>query len=297
MTNTQDLKIESLTPGFGARVSGFSIREGVDDAAFAEIEAAFEEYSLLHFPAQPVDDDEQIAFSERFGPLEATLPGAVGAGSKIVRLANTMPDGSLKDPDSQIALFTRANKFWHTDSSFKSTPAKASLLSTRQLPRAGGDTEFASTRVAYESLPAATRARLEGLLVIHDIAQSRSMLTPDALSSEQRKAMPPVEQALVRVNPVNGRKSLTIGSHASLIRGWNETDSKALLKELFEATVQPGNTYRHRWTDGDILMWDNRAMLHRGHEYDEVGDRRTMIRTTLAGAGPSAIDGVIQAGV
>jgi len=128
------LRVEPLTPVFGARVSGFSIRDGVDDATLAQIEAAFEAYSVLHFPDQPVDDDAQIAFSERLGLLESTLPGAVGAGSKVARITNVMPDGTLKDPNGYQALFTRANIFWHTDSSFKPVPAKASLLSVRRIP-------------------------------------------------------------------------------------------------------------------------------------------------------------------
>ncbi len=296
MSGSQDLSIEPLTPVFGARVSGISIRDGVDDATFAAIEAAFEEYSVLHFPDQPVDDEAQIAFSERFGALESTLPGAVGAGSKVARITNILPDGRLKDPNGQLALFTRANIFWHTDSSFKAVPAKASLLSARQIPENGGDTEFASTRAAYASLPAETQARLERLVVIHDIAHSRAMLTPEALSKEQREAMPPVAQALLRTNPANGRKSLTIGSHASRIDGWGQAESKALLDELIASATRPENTYRHRWTVGDIVMWDNLAVLHRGHEYDEVGERRLMIRTTLAGVGPTVVDGAIQTG-
>ncbi len=289
------LQIEPLTPVFGARISGFSIREGVDESVMAEIEQAFEKYSVLLFPDQPVDDDEQIAFSERLGPLESTLPGAVGAGSKVARIANIMPDGTLKDPNGHQALFTRANIFWHTDSSFKPVPAKASLLSARRIPKAGGDTEFASTRAAYESLPLELRAKLQGLIVIHDIAHSRAMLTPEALSPAQREAMPPVEQSLLRVNPINGRKSLLIGSHAARIKGWDETASEDLLAELMTVTTKPEHTYRHHWTVDDIIMWDNRAALHRGHEYDEINDRRLMIRTTLAGLGPTVVDGVAQA--
>jgi alpha-ketoglutarate-dependent 2,4-dichlorophenoxyacetate dioxygenase len=297
MKNFRDITIEPLTPVFGARVTGFSIRDSVDQKTLAAIEAAFEEYSVLLFPNQPVDDEEQIAFSERFGPLEGTLPGAVGAGSKVARITNILPDGTLKDPNGQKALFTRANIFWHTDSSFKPVPAKASLLSARRIPRAGGDTEFASTRAAYASLPTAVQVRLRDLIVIHDIAHSRAMLTPKALSAEQREAMPPVEQALLRVNPANGHTSLLIGSHAAGIKGWGEEESAALLEELMAAAIKPEHTYRHHWTVGDIVMWDNRAVLHRGHEYDEINDRRLMIRTTLAGLGPTVVDGVVQAGL
>ena len=288
------LEITALTETFGARVTGFSIRAGIDDAAFRAIEDAFERFSVLNFPDQPVDDREQITFSERFGPLEATLAGAVGAGSKIVRLTNVLPDGTLKDPNGQQALFTRANNFWHTDSSFKPAPARASLLSARQIPSKGGDTEFASTGAAYESLSPAMKQRVEGLIAIHDIAHSRVRLDPKSVTEEQRRQMPPVPQAMVRVNPTTGRKSLLIGSHVSGIVGMDDGEAAALNEELVAIATQPEFTNRHRWTLGDIVMWDNRAILHRGMPYDEVNDRRLMIRTTLAGAAPTVVDGAIQ---
>lgn len=287
------LEIEPLTPHFAARVSGFSIRDGVDAETFAAIEAAFEEHSVLLFPDQPVTDEEQIAFSERFGELEGTLKGAVGADSKLARITNILPDGSLKDPDSQLALFTRANMFWHADSTFKATPAKASLLSARIVPPEGGDTEFASTRAAWQALPERTRAEIENLVAVHDLAYSREKLAPGAISDEQRAALPPVQQALVRTNPVNGRKALLLGAHVSGIVGMNDMLGRALHDTLMEFATQPEATWRHSWRADDIVMWDNRCVLHRGHLYDERNHRRLMIRTTVAGAGPTAADGQV----
>ena len=298
MSKNANLSIEPLTPVFGARVSGFSIRDGIDDDTFAAIEAAFEVFSVLVFPDQPIDDDAQIAFSERFGALEETLAGAVGAGSKIARITNILPDGNPEGPEQPIGAVLPApiSSGTRIALSKRCRPRRRCCLPGR-LPREGGDTEFASTRAAYDALPAEAKACLEGLVVVHDIARSRAMLTPKALSPEQREAMPPVEQALLRANPVTGRKSLTIGSHATRIEGWSEAESRALLDELMAAATRPENTYRHRWTIGDIVMWDNRAVLHRGHEYNEVDECRLMIRTTLAGAGPTVIDGRIQAGL
>lgn len=290
------IEIEPLTPVFGARLTGFSIIGGVDDATIAEIDRALDVYSILHLPGQPVDDDQQVAFTARFGPLEETLPGAVGAGSKVARMTNYLPDGTLKDPDGQSALFTRANMFWHTDSSFKTAPARASMLSAREVATTGGDTEFASTRAAFEALPTDRQAALESCIAHHDIAQSRLKLSPDAVTPEQRRKMPPVPQALVRTNPVTGRKSLLIGSHICRIEGMSDAAAAALNEELVALATQPQNTYRHQWAPGDIIIWDNRAVLHRGHPYDEINDRRLMIRTTLAGTGPTVVDGVIQPG-
>lgn len=290
------LQIEPLTPVFGARITGFSIRGGIDDATVEAIDRAIDEYSVLHLPDQLVTDEEQVAFTERFGPLEVTLTGAVGAGSKVARMSNHLPDGRLKDPDSQSALFTRANEFWHTDSSFKAVPARASMLSAREIASTGGDTEFASTRAAWETLSDEAKARLEGLIAWHDIAWSRLKLSPDAVTEEQRRAMPPVPQALVRTNPRTGRKSLLIGSHICRIDGLSDAEAAALNEELVAIATRPEFTYRHRWAPGDIVIWDNRAVLHRGHPYDEVNDRRLMIRTTLAGTGLTVVDGVIQPG-
>jgi alpha-ketoglutarate-dependent 2,4-dichlorophenoxyacetate dioxygenase len=287
------LAMRPLTPVFAAEVTGFSIRDGVGDGDFAAIERAFNDYGVLVFPEQPVSDAEQIAFSERFGPLEATLTGAVGTGTKLARISNLLPDGSKKDPASQLALFTRANLFWHTDSSFKPVPAMASLLSARILPKAGGDTEFASTRAAFEALPPETQARLEQMIAVHWIVTSRLKLSPDAVTEAQRREMPPVQQALVRTNPVTGRKSLLIGSHVTHIEGLPDDDALALNEELVRLATLPRHTYRHRWRPHDIVMWDNRAVLHRGHPYDEAGDERLLLRTTVAGTGPTVVDGRI----
>lgn len=290
------LAIDPITPVFGARLTGFDIAVGVDDETVAAIDRALDEYSVLHLPGQPVTDEEQVAFSERLGPLEETLPGAVGAGSKVARMTNYLPDGTLKDPNGQSALFTRANNFWHTDSSFKSVPARASLLSARQIATTGGDTEFASTRAAYDALDRAQQRQVEELIAYHDIAHSRLKLSPDAVTAEQRRKMPPVPQAMVRVNPTTGRKSLLIGSHICRIDGMSDAEAEALNAELVALATRPENTYRHKWTAGDIVIWDNRSVLHRGLPYDEVADRRLMIRTTLAGTGPTVVDGKIQPG-
>ena len=290
------IEITPLTPVFGARITGFDARDALDEATIVAIDRAIDDYSVLHLPGQPVTDDEQVAFTERFGPLEGTLPGAVGAGSKVARMSNYLPDGTMKDPNGQKALFTRANNFWHTDSSFNPIPARASMLSAREIATSGGDTEFASTRAAYDALSEGMRAKLEGLIAYHDIAHSRLKLSPNAVTAEQRRKMPPVPQAMVRVNPTTGRKSLLIGSHISRIEGMADGEAEALNAELVALATRPENTYRHKWSTGDIIIWDNRAALHRGLPYDEVNDRRLMIRTTLAGAAPTVIDGRIQPG-
>ena len=288
------IEIEPLTPHFGAKLTGFSIRNGLDDETFEAIADALDRYNIVVLPNQPLDDEAQLAFSRRLGPLEETLVGAVGAGSPIVRVSNVLPDGSIKDPDSQMAKFTRANFLWHTDSSFKATPAKYSMLSARELPRnGGGDTEFASTAVAYDALDAGTRAEVEGLIAIHSIAWSREKFEAGSSSAEQKKRLPPVSQALVRANPRTGRKSLHLASHVMAIQGMPEEAGRALHDRLLDIATQPERVYRHRWSPHDAIIWDNRATLHRATPYDETGDRRVMIRTTVSDFGPTVVDGAI----
>ena len=285
------LRIEPLTEFFGASVSGFDAREPLSAETQAEISAAFEDFSVLVFHDQPLTDEQQITFSEYFGPLEETLPGLVGSGSKIVRVSNMLADGSLKEPGSHLALFGAANLMWHSDSTFKAAPAKGSILSARQIVKQGGDTEYASGRAAYDSLSADMKQRLDGLVAIHSIATSRRKVDPNAVSAEQETALPPVPQALVRPNPVNSRKALVLGSHIGAIVGMADDEAMALIDELTEIATQDTFTYRHVWRPNDVVMWDNRAVLHRGRPYDEANERRLMVRTTLAGDGPTAVDG------
>lgn len=286
--------ISPLTEGFGASATGFSIRDGLSESDFRDIELALNAYGVLVMPDQPLDDEAQVTFSERLGPLEETLVGAVGAGSKIVRVANVLPDGTLKDPDSQQALFTRANFLWHTDSSFKATPAKYSMLSARELPRAGGgDTEFVSTAAAYDALSPDEQALADRLIAIHSIAWSREKFAPGASSEEQRRRLPPVPQALVRTNPMTGRKSLHIASHVMGFEGMSDAEGQALHDAWLERATAPDRIYRHRWSPHDAIIWDNRATMHRATPYDETGDRRIMIRTTISDFGPTVRDGAI----
>jgi alpha-ketoglutarate-dependent 2,4-dichlorophenoxyacetate dioxygenase len=179
---------------------------------------------------------------------------------------------------------------WHSDSSFKRVPALASLLSGRECPPEGGETQFASMRVAYERLPAETQRLLEGKVVIHSFVYSRGLIDDGLLPPEHAAQVPPVPQALVRVNPVNGRKSFYVGSHACEIVGMPTDGARALLRDLREAATRPELVYTHRWRAGDLVMWDNRCTLHRGRPWNESKYRRVMHRTTVAGDGPTAAD-------
>ena len=190
--------------------------------------------------------------------------------------------------DHRLALRNRANQLWHTDSSFKKVPALTSVLSARIIPARGGETEFVSTRVAFERLEAGLRQKLENSFVWHDYAHSRGQIAPDLASPEERAALPPQCWRMVWKNPVNGRSALYLASHAYAIEGMESTAGKKLLDELMRAATVPGASYVHSWRSGDVVMWDNRATMHRGRPWP-AHEARLMVRTTVSA---TAVDGL-----
>ena len=170
---------------------------------------------------------------------------------------------------------------WHSDSSFRPIPAKLSISHAKEVSAEGGELEFVSTRVAYRELPDTLKDELSGLTAIHDYVFSRSKVGADAVTPSHAKSLPPVEQKLVRKNPVTGEHSYYIGSHAREILGWDQSESRALLDELLERAVAPSRIYSHTWNEGDLLMWDNRCVLHRGRPFDADRFRRRMHQTRV----------------
>lgn len=287
------MQITPLHPIFAARVSGLDLNEVLNDATFARVREAFERYSVLVFPGQKIDDAAQVRFSERFGPLEATRAGATGAGSKLIVLTNIGADGNIGAPTDKQVLNNRANQIWHTDSSFKPVPARASLLSARVIPSKGGDTEYANMRAAYEALPDEDKQAVEGLVAIHDFAWSRSRVDPTLLSEAERATHPPVRQAIVLDGP-NGR-ALYLGAHAARIEGMDDQAARALIDRLMAFATQERFVYRHSWTPHDLVLWDNRAVLHRATPFQSSSERRHMVRTTVAGEAPTLASRSAQA--
>ncbi|HWP76716.1 MAG TPA: TauD/TfdA family dioxygenase [Methylomirabilota bacterium] len=282
--------ISPTHPAFAAEVSGVDLTRRLDDATFERIAVAFDDYSVLVFRGQALSDEQQMAFSERWGPLETTvrtLGGEDRLGAHIVDLSNTDPDGKLMGWDDRRMLYQSGNQLWHSDSSFKPVPAHSSALSARVIPPEGGETEFASMRVAYEHLDENVRRDLDRLIVVHSFGFSRSMIDP-GIGTEIGRDYPPVRHALVRANPRNGRRSLYIGSHAWFIEGIGLDESRILIARLLEQTTRPDRVYRHRWQVGDLVMWDNRCVLHRGRPWDSARYKRVMHRTTVAGDGATA---------
>lgn len=279
------LDIRPLHPLFGAEVRGYDVRATADES-FAGIREAFEKYSLLVLPGQEIADDEQLAFAKRFGPLEPTKVGTLGAGSGLVHLTNIDPCGQVVPPTHRQWLNTKANQLWHSDSSFKKIPALASLLSGREVPSEGGETQYVSMRAVWRELGDDMRRRLENLVAIHDYGHSRGQIDGELMTPEERKAVPPVKQVMVRRHPVTGEKGLYLGSHVSGIVGMPEKEARALVDELLAFATQPKFVYTHRWRHYDLIIWDNRFTIHRGRPFP-VDHRRTLVRATVAGDAPT----------
>jgi alpha-ketoglutarate-dependent 2,4-dichlorophenoxyacetate dioxygenase len=281
------ITVEPAHPVFVGRVTGVDLRRPVDDATFAAIEAAIDRHGVLIFPGQRLEDAQQVAFTSRFGPLEGAAKSVL-KGTKprleqreIIDVSNLDENDTILPATDRRRLYSLGNQLWHTDASFRRVPARYSLLSARAIPPAGGETEFADMRAAYEALPEAMRTRIAGLVAEHSIWHSRGLVADLKIDADERAALPPVPQVLVRTHPGSKRRSLYLAAHAFRIRGLPEADGKALLDELTEFATQPRFVYTHRWTVDDLVMWDNRCTMHRGRPYDDTRYRRDMHRTTV----------------
>ena len=276
------MDIVPLGPGFAAELHGVTLGDiAADDAAYAAARAAFEQHSVLVFRGQQVADEGQLAFSRRFGPPEVTKVGSLGTGSHFVILSTIGPDGKVVPPDHRYALRNKANQLWHTDSSFKRVPALTSVLSARIIPARGGETEFVSTRLAFERLDPGSRKKLENSFAWHDYAHSRGQIAADLANPEERAALPPQCWRMVWKNPVNGRSALYLASHAYAVEGMEASAGKKLIDELMDLATAQGTSYVHEWKSGDVVMWDNRATMHRGRPWP-AHEARFMVRTTIS---------------
>jgi alpha-ketoglutarate-dependent 2,4-dichlorophenoxyacetate dioxygenase len=286
------MQIVPLGPGFAAELRGVALGEvAADDAAYRDVRAAFEEHSVLVFRDQTVSDGGQVAFSRRFGPLETVKVGSLGEGSPFSVLTNIDPAGGVVPADHRQALVARANQLWHTDSSFKATPALASVLSARVIPPSGGETEFASTRLAWERLDPTLRSRLANAVAWHDYGHSRGRISPELMTPAERAALPPVRWRMAWRNPANDRTALYVASHAFTIDGMPPDEAQALLARLIDEATLPELTYLHRWRAGDVVMWDNRATMHRGRPWPADLPRH-MVRTTISATDADGLAGV-----
>jgi alpha-ketoglutarate-dependent taurine dioxygenase len=279
-----DLRVEPTAATLGAVVTGVALGS-MSDAEWSAIEAAFHEHAVLVFPAQHLADAEQVAFGRRFGELSI----------ETLVFTNCTPDGNLLPPDDPLMRHLAGNEGWHTDSSFQVVSAKASMLSARRVPSVGGETDWADMRAAYEALDDGARRRIAALSAFHSLYYSQARLGVDPtvtaaanarLASRSAVARPALETAplrpLVKVHPVTDRPALFVGRHAYGIPGLGPDESTTLLDDLVEFACQPPRVFRHRWHPGDLVVWDNRCVLHRARPYPAT-EARSMVHTRVAG--------------
>lgn len=264
----------------GARIYGVNLHQ-LDDRTGQRIIEAWYEYGVLAFPEQHLDDEAHITFSRRFGHLERLLTTAIeGTKPEIFRVANVRPDGTLDSAGGPYDALNRGNQQWHSDSSYKRITSKASALRAHTLPSSGGETQFADMRSAYDALDTARKDWLADKLVVHDFAYSHGK-SVDLMTDAERASLPPVAHPVVRIHEETGRKSLFVGRHASHIVGEDVERSRSLLRELTESACQPPRIFTHRWQVGDLVIWDNRYVLHRGRPWPP-DEPRILFRTTVA---------------
>ncbi len=278
------ITITKLHPLFAAEIGGVDTGEPMDDATFADIRAALDEYSVLVFHGQSLDDERQIAFSRRFGPLETSGKANPATGTPFARQSNLdINTGAVIPAEDRRMVYQKGNYLWHTDSSFKAVPSLCSLLSARVVPPIGGNTEFAAMTAAYDALPDNVKQKLEGVVAEHSLVYSRETVSTESLTAEMKAELPGAWQTMVRENPVNHRKAIYAGAHASHVIGWPREEGRAFIAWLNAFATQPQFVYSHAWHDGDLVVWDNRAVLHRATAYDTLGHERLMQRTTVSG--------------
>lgn len=281
------LSIEKLHPDFGARISGLDLNRDLTGDVVEEIKAAIDDYSVVCFPGQDFDDDKQVAFTRLFGEPEPdhVALGQEGRIQYLGTIGNITDDGTKLGNSHRKTVFATGNNMWHSDSSFREVPSFVSIMSVYEVPDEGGETEFASARAAYARLPEDKKARIDDLIVIHNYVFSRSKVAPDAVTSSHAESLPPVRQKLVRTNPGNGAKNYYVGSHAEKVVGWSEAKGRELLDGLLADMTRPEDIYRHDWRPGEVVIWDNRCLLHRGCGYDADKYRRYMRQTRVTGNG------------
>lgn len=281
------LNMEKLHPDFGVRITGLNLNTDLTQEVVEDIKTAIDDYSFLCFPGQDFDDERQVAFTRLFGEPEPdhVALGQEGRVQYLGTIGNIDDEGNQRGNANRKTVFATGNNMWHSDSSFREVPTFISLMAAYEVPAEGGHTQFASARSAYARLPEGQKQEIDALIVIHNYVFSRSKVAPDAVTPSHAASLPPVEQKLVRTNPGNGEKNYYVGSHAERIVGWGEEESRSLLDGLLDAMTRDEDIYTHAWQPGEVVIWDNRCLLHRGTGFDADKYRRYMRQTRVIGDG------------
>jgi alpha-ketoglutarate-dependent 2,4-dichlorophenoxyacetate dioxygenase len=284
------ITIRQVGPCFAGEVEGIDLARPLSPEDSAAVHAGMDRYAVLVFRGRPVTLEQQMAFTLALGPIEHAIATGLRENERIpttfADVSNLDNNNRVFERDHRTRLFALGNRLWHSDSSFKPTPAKYSLLHAHRIPSRGGNTEFADMRAAWDALDEETRARCEGLVCEHSQIYSRQQIGFTEFTAEERARFAPVRQVLVRTHPATGRKSLYLSSHAGGIVGWPVPEARAFLRDLIEHATQRQFVYSHQWQVGDLVMWDNRQTMHRARPFPEH-EPRDVRRTTLAGDRPT----------
>lgn len=282
--------ITPVYPQFVAEITGVDLQTGVSETEFADIQTALDTFAVLVIPDQVLSEEKQLAFASLFGPLETSVGASIYnanaprrvATPQLSDISNLDDKGEILEKNDIRRLINLSNRLWHTDSSFKKTPASVSILSAQEVAPVGGATEFADMRAAWKALPDERKEALKDKLATHDYFHSRMLagLEFGVIPDHWRDKQPPVQQPLVRKHHKNERLSLYLASHISHIGDLSSADSLNLLDELIQFSTQAQFVYRHRWRANDVVIWDNRYTMHRGQAFNEVY-RRSMRRATV----------------
>ena len=285
------MKTQVLVDGFAVLISNIDLKKSIPNHTFARLHEIIDQHAVAIFRDQSLINEQLIFFAERFGKLETPLPFDQygGVHKDITMLANVGENGNIISAKNKHSIYMKGNLLWHSDSSYKSVPSKYSLLSAIEVPSEGGETEFADARACYDHWAGpfgeTVKTELEDLICEHSIIYSRSIISGNIFTDQEKKSFAPVRQPLVRSHPRTNRKIYYVGSHCSHIVDWPIEKGRALVRELSGFCTRPEHIYSHKWRKGDLVIWDNRSVLHRGRTYDS-NTRRVMHRATIAGDGP-----------
>lgn len=266
------LKMTPLTDRFGVEIHNFDLSK-IDAAGYADLRAAFEEHSALLLRDQSITDQDHMRLAEMFGPIEDRQADERKPGDafEVPQVSNIREDGTVTGEMDLHTLNLKSNMLWHTDSTFLPVPALTNILIGRVVTQTGGATELASTRAGWADMPEDMRAQIRGKGLWHRFSHSRARISPDLAKLPMFHKWPDQLWHAVWTNPVNGREALYIASHAFMVEGMDQDAGATLIDDLTTFVTQPQYVYSHQWRPGDVLIWDQRAVLHRATpwNYDE----------------------------
>jgi len=274
-----------LTPKLGARIEGLPLSEEMSDATFDALYAAFLRYQVLLFPSQDVPPGRQVALARRFGEVQVHVMNQYHADGypELYRLSNLDEHGrpNGKHPD-------RGTLIWHTDGSWQRRTGHATIIYGEVMPETGGETHFCDMYGAYERLDDDWKKRIETMRAVHNLDFSRTRRHgEEPMTEAQKRAAPPVDHPVVRTHPETRRRCLYLGDHAESVVGMPYDDGRALIDDLNARAVHADLTYEHHWTAGELILWDNRCVMHRATPYDPATQKRVIRRCTVIGDEPS----------